>query len=167
MAQVWRLKEESNNRTTELIQDMDQLFANSKKLKFRLDENTEQLEKALEIQLKTDPPDVAKETRHLKDELSKIIDLLGKHESKQKHFEREIEVVRLQAVDEPKFARLLQPTQTEQEEMANQLTYLAKEVTNIRMKMPKAEAAALMQRETDEKIDELEAKMERKVETLK
>ena len=33
--------------------------------------------------------------------------------------------------------------------------------------MPKAEAAALMQRETDEKIDDLEQKMERKIETLK
>ena len=47
------------------------------------------------------------------------------------------------------------------------MAYLAKEMTNIKMKMPKAEAAALLQRETDEKIDELEAKMERKVDTLK
>ena len=61
----------------------------------------------------------------------------------------------------------MQPTQTEQEEMSSQLAYLAKEMTNIKMKMPKAEAAALLQRETDEKIDELEAKMERKVDTLK
>ena len=51
--------------------------------------------------------------------------------------------------------------------MANQLTYLVKELTSVKMKMPKAEAAALMQRETDEKIDDLEQKMERKIETLK
>ena len=51
--------------------------------------------------------------------------------------------------------------------MSNQLSYLAKEIATVKMKMPKAEAAALMQRETDEKIDDLEAKMERKLDMLK
>ena len=47
--QVWRLRDEGNTRSSELIEDMEQLFQNTKKLKRQLDENTEQLEKALEL----------------------------------------------------------------------------------------------------------------------
>ena len=75
-----------------------------------MDENTEQLEKALELQLKADPPDVTKDVRVLKDEVSKVVDILSKQESKAKHLEREIEVSRISALDEPKVMRLLAPT---------------------------------------------------------
>ena len=56
---------------------------------------------------------MSQDVRVLKDEVSKIIDLLSKQESKAKHLEREIEVARISALDEPKVMRLLAPTATE------------------------------------------------------
>lgn len=126
-----------------------------------------QLEKALELQLKTDVPDVHKDIRLLKDELDKVVDLLSKHESKAKHLEREIEVNRIENIDEPKVLRLMAPLQTSQTELAEQVSQIQKDISGVRMKMPKAETAALMFAEANEKIDDLEAKLERKLEMIK
>ena len=74
--------------------------------------------------MKTDVPDVHRDIRLLKDELDKVVDLLGKHESKTKHLEREIEVNRIENIDELKVLRLMAPLQTSQTELAEQVSQI-------------------------------------------